>query len=328
MKKLLLVLVKMLISTVLMLVLIRRVDIDHLRVELSSLPIWWLGVGGSVMMLQSLSSGARWQWLLRQSGLHDIGFSWCVRGSMIGSFFNQCLPSSIGGDAVRVVMARQKGLSWRKASASVLAERASGLFCLIFLAFGMGALACLVPDYQHQSLILWAICSVLLAGILGVIGVAFAVQRGFYPKYLAPFFTMPVVAETIALICTIYQNRHAILLLTILGIINSGLNVLVIWLYADVMDVRIMPILMVMPVLLAMLATLVPISLAGWGLREGAMIGLFLLYDVPKASTLVLSVAFGLSTLIAALPGAILWLWPHKKAPDPSTTTPPVVTSS
>jgi hypothetical protein len=59
------------------------------------------------------------------------------------------------------------------------------------------------------------------------------------------------------------------------------------------------------PVLLAMT---LPISIAGWGVREQAMVAAFALVNVPGEGALALSIMFGLLGLIIGLPGGIVWL--------------------
>jgi uncharacterized membrane protein YbhN (UPF0104 family) len=56
------------------------------------------------------------------------------------------------------------------------------------------------------------------------------------------------------------------------------------------------------------LLMVVPISIAGWGVREGGMVvGLGYLGVVPEEA-LVLSILYGFSMLLIALPGGIGWL--------------------
>ncbi|MCH8237952.1 MAG: flippase-like domain-containing protein [Proteobacteria bacterium] len=59
---------------------------------------------------------------------------------------------------------------------------------------------------------------------------------------------------------------------------------------------------------LVILVTTIPISIAGWGVRETAMVGLFGLIGVPAEGALVLSVLFGLIGIAVALPGGAVWL--------------------
>jgi len=63
-----------------------------------------------------------------------------------------------------------------------------------------------------------------------------------------------------------------------------------------------------------MLLTIAPISLAGWGVREGGMIGLFLLIGADKTLVLSMSVLYGLVLLAASLPGLYLFLMNRQKS--------------
>ena len=55
------------------------------------------------------------------------------------------------------------------------------------------------------------------------------------------------------------------------------------------------------------LVTAIPISFAGWGLREGAMVALFAFAGLGAGTALALSLAFGALFLAASLPGCALW---------------------
>ena len=51
-----------------------------------------------------------------------------------------------------------------------------------------------------------------------------------------------------------------------------------------------------------------PISIAGWGVREQAMVTAFALIGVPGEGALALSILFGLIALLFGLPGGVVWL--------------------
>src|SRR6202044_406373 len=53
-----------------------------------------------------------------------------MRFNLIGTFFNQTLPSSIGGDAVRLWLVARGGAGWRAATYSIFVDRAIGLISL------------------------------------------------------------------------------------------------------------------------------------------------------------------------------------------------------
>jgi hypothetical protein len=72
------------------------------------------------------------------------------------------------------------------------------------------------------------------------------------------------------------------------------------------LSVRLLDVVLVMPPV--MLLSSLPISVAGWGVREGAMVIAFSLIDVPQEAALALSVQFALCGYLAATPGALAWL--------------------
>ncbi|MBI3445256.1 MAG: flippase-like domain-containing protein, partial [Magnetospirillum sp.] len=76
--------------------------------------------------------------------------------------------------------------------------------------------------------------------------------------------------------------------------IGLGLNI-------DVIDCLVL----VPPVILIMT---LPISIAGWGVRETAMVAAFGYIGIEGHSALVLSVLFGLGNMATALPGGLVWL--------------------
>ena len=56
-----------------------------------------------------------------------------MRYNVIGTFFNQTLPSSIGGDAVRLWLVARAGAGWRAATYSIFVDRAIGLIALAII---------------------------------------------------------------------------------------------------------------------------------------------------------------------------------------------------
>jgi hypothetical protein len=56
------------------------------------------------------------------------------------------------------------------------------------------------------------------------------------------------------------------------------------------------------------LLTIIPISLAGWGVREGAMVGIFMLVGADETKILAISILYGLLLIISSLPGSYFWV--------------------
>ena len=88
-----------------------------------------------VTTVQIFVGALRWREVSRlcQAPLTDLQ---AFRYNMIGAFFNQTLPSSIGGDAVRLWLVNRTGAGWRAATYSILTDRAIGLIALALIIVG------------------------------------------------------------------------------------------------------------------------------------------------------------------------------------------------
>jgi uncharacterized membrane protein YbhN (UPF0104 family) len=67
---------------------------------------------------------------------------------------------------------------------------------------------------------------------------------------------------------------------------------------------------------LAGLIMVIPISIAGWGVREGVMVVGFGYLGVAPEAALALSILYGLLMLVVALPGGIVWALKRSHTPN------------
>ncbi len=107
--------------------------------------------------------GVRWWLLLRARGLPCSLWN-AFRLSMVGCFFNYCMPGTTGGDLVKAYYAA-KG-SDRKADAviSVVVDRVIGLLGLFVVAGVTGLFMLHEPGARHVTIFIWG------TGLTGAIG--------------------------------------------------------------------------------------------------------------------------------------------------------------
>ena len=79
--------------------------------------------------LQIFLGVLRWREISAECGA-PLETTQAMRFNLIGTFFNQTLPSSIGGDAVRLWLVARAGAGWRAATYSIFVDRAIGLIAL------------------------------------------------------------------------------------------------------------------------------------------------------------------------------------------------------
>lgn len=270
---------------------------------LSTIPAWaWLA-GIVLIALQLPVLALRWVIILRASGA-ELGYGDACRFTYTGFFFNQSLPSSVGGDFMRAFLAWKTGLVFKTAMASVLLERATGLFVLaLFSAFLLtGEPADLGAGWTHASL---AGLMILLA----FIGLAILFLLN---KWLGGSRSDGALWSFLAEIAMQFRNlvrrRNAFTSVFLLGGLSSlmGLSAIAVAAFSQGLPLTYFQVLGVSA--LAIVATVIPVSISGWGVRETFFIWLLTPLGISAEQAFGLSVWFGLASIIASIPGGISWL--------------------
>jgi uncharacterized membrane protein YbhN (UPF0104 family) len=135
----LLTLVKLAISTALIAVLFSRIDATRLWATARSASPLWLATAVIIYFGMILASAWRWGVLLNAQGIH-LSFARLTGSFLVATFFNNFLPSNIGGDVVRVTDTASAAGSKTLAATVVLIDRGIGLLGLVLIA-ALGATA-------------------------------------------------------------------------------------------------------------------------------------------------------------------------------------------
>jgi glycosyltransferase 2 family protein len=242
---------------------------------------------------------SRWH-LILHARKAQIGWWPVARLIMIGQFFNQFLPSSVGGDVARGWLAVRSGVSVSTLIGSILVDRLAGLLAALFLVLaGLPRLSAIVaPD------LMWSVV-ILVVGLLIALAIAVSADtlvprrwlRGNIGHVAAIWHDVRAQMRSITGLC-------ALILSLAIHLITIGAIVLFAWTIG--LDISYPECLIVVPI--ALIASAVPISIAGWGVREGVMVVGFGLYGIDPEQALIPSVLLGFATAIVALPGGCLWL--------------------
>ncbi|MEZ5582685.1 MAG: lysylphosphatidylglycerol synthase transmembrane domain-containing protein [Candidatus Competibacteraceae bacterium] len=129
-------LAKALVSVSLIGWILHQVDWPELGRQMNRLTLGSLvlALSSATCLLMLQGPVLAWRWSRIAARLHNpLRFSRATGITFVGLFFNQTLPTSIGGDAVRVWLAHREGIPLRYATNSVLLERLSGLLTLVLM---------------------------------------------------------------------------------------------------------------------------------------------------------------------------------------------------
>src|SRR4051812_24108588 len=165
MRAFLILLLRIAVSLALLYLALRGINFAAIQVRLSQINIGWIMLALAITIFQILLGALRWREVSALCGapLTDLQ---AFRYNMIGAFFNQTLPSSIGGDAVRLWLIGRTGVGWRAASYSILTDRAVGLIALALIivaslpwSYGM------IPDENGRLALVLVDAAALAAGV-------------------------------------------------------------------------------------------------------------------------------------------------------------------
>jgi uncharacterized membrane protein YbhN (UPF0104 family) len=300
-KKLLLLGLKILASGALLWVIFRHIDISQAAAQIRGASMLPLGAALLFSVLVLCLNAWRWQLILEVSGF-PRRLPRLLAHTFIGFFFSQATPSTVGGDGVRAWLVYRDGATLSQALRSVLIERLLGLGILVVVA--AAGFPWLLAR-MSSGLALWraeaAVLGVITIGILSL----WLVQRSEWLLRFRIGRGLHALADDI---WAILRRPKAAMLFGISSLISQVLSCLTVWAVGNAIGVSLSwaTVLIVMPSVFVVAA--LPISIAGWGLREGAvMVGLGL-FGVSATDAVAISVLVGLIYLAVGLAGGVVWL--------------------
>ncbi|MDQ4030051.1 MAG: flippase-like domain-containing protein [Actinomycetota bacterium] len=251
----------------------------------------------------------RWQLLLRAKGIRDR-LPWLTRAYFVAYAAGQLLPTSVGGDAVRIFeTARRHPGRTGPIAGSVLLERALGGAATLALG-GVGFL--LAVGRYDVGAYLWLEAAFVVATVLlGVVLFSRAARR---PLALAvPLLRRIRLDKPVR---AVYEGIHAYrenggLLAALFGLtlVVQALRILAIWLCGEAagIDLSWRPYYVMGPMLF--LVMLVPFTVNGLAVREAFFVSFLGTLGIAADPAFATGFLFFLVTLVLALPGAAMLLW-------------------
>lgn len=303
-KNRLLFLAKIAISAGLIWFLFGKIDLGAAADRALSAEPLYMAVGCLLLGVQMGIGGGRW-WCVMRTMKSPLNIFEAVRLFWIGNFFSQVLPSSVGGDPVRVYLAYKDGMALRVAINSVLLERIVALVSLVVLVVIVQPWFLPNLNDQDQRTVLMSL-GILVASTAIGLAVLTNVDRlpARWRQYRVAHAMVNLASDTRRVF---FSRKHtaSILIVGVMSQINLSLVVYFLGLSLQV-PASLIDYLVIMPVVV--LVTTIPISIAGWGVRESAMVAALALVGVPGDGAFVLSILVGIMTVVAMMPGGMLWV--------------------
>jgi uncharacterized membrane protein YbhN (UPF0104 family) len=308
MRRILLSTIKILVSAALLYFALRKANFSDLASRINIASLGWIGVAIAVTFFQIFVGVLRWREVSMECGA-PLGAMQAMRFNVIGAFFNQTLPSSIGGDAVRLWLVARGGAGWRAATYSIFVDRAIGLIALaVVIVASLPWSYNLIGDPHGRSALL-IVDFAALAGGLGFLVLGWLpwpwLKRWWGTHHL---HACSVIANRV-----IFSRAHGPKI-AMLSVLVHVLAVVTAWCVVQSIAAPVMfgQVFQLVPPV--MLITMLPISIAGWGVREATM-GLAFGYAGLMANEGInVSLLFGAVSFIVGAVGGLVWIFSAEKA--------------
>jgi len=298
---------KILVSASLMALVLSQVNMGNVIGALAQVKVGWLLLALGLNFVGAFLTASRWRLLLAAQGTRTTTFH-LMKCWLVACFFNQFLPSTVGGDAFRIYDTWRLGASKASAVAVIGVDRLLGLFSLMM--FGVLALflsSAMLEERAFLSIFVWA----------AVAGLGLISAWVFFPNAWIEQFVDRVLAlfpGAVRRIATrfheaigVFRGRTSVLAYGLSLSTLLQFNVIVFYLLIGRslgVDLSVLDYMLVIPI--ASIVLLLPFTINGVGLREGVFTLLFGLYGISAGQSVAFAwVAFAMFAVFGSIGGVV-----------------------
>ncbi len=303
------IILKLLISFILIIFLIRRIGISSIMEEISSVSVGWILIALGIFVISHFIGSYQW-WLLLRTDKIKIHLSRAIGFYFVGLFFNNFLPSSLGGDLFRMFDIHKFSRNDTSAVSSVIIDRFMGFFVLSCFAVLAFPVILLENAFNQKYLIFF---------IIFITAWIFTFFLFFNKKFAQPFAWVyeKLTPEGIHLktrqvyrkIHNFGRSRSLFLKLILLSLVIQSLRISMHYMVARSLGVEISYIYFFFIIPFIALASSLPISVGGIGIRESVGMILFsTLAGIQNDIAVSIEFLAYLVAIFSSLPGGIIFI--------------------
>src|SRR5580765_6881630 len=301
---------KLSVSVILLVVLFSRIDVAQLWQTAKEASVPWLLVAITIFALSTVVAAWRWNLLLKAQHI-EITLGSLLGSFLVATYFNNFLPSNIGGDVIRISDTARHTNSKTLATTVVLMDRILGLIALVFVA-ALGATA--IGRLHHAAAPIWPVW--LWAGFLA--GAAATTPAVFAPagfgKLLRPLTVfhpewVGTRIETLTGALARFRDQPSALARCFGGALFVQATMVVFYFaVADALhlDVSFSDLAVVVPI--SFVVQMLPVSVNGFGVREATFSFYFTRIGQPIESALLVSLVAQALVILFSLTGAAVYI--------------------
>jgi glycosyltransferase 2 family protein len=289
--------------------IVSKVDFRTTADILRNASLGWLALSVAILVGTVPALAKRWGWLLAAHGIVE-GLRWLTRAYFVAYTAGQVLPTSLGGDAVRVVetVRRHPGRT-AVVTGTVLLERGLGGAATVLL----GALGFLLAIGRYDVTAYIWLEGVFVFGTLVLAFLFFARSARPLLRRVQPLLERVRLARPLR---AFYEGVHHYrgrprLLAGVFAttLVVQTVRILGIWATAEAVGIGLSPVIYFVFGPLLFLVMLVPFTLNGLAVREAFFVSFLGSVGVGADQAFAAGFLYFLVTVLLALPGGVIMLW-------------------
>jgi uncharacterized protein (TIRG00374 family) len=294
--------IKILVSTTLIGVLVWNLDWTEFVADLKSMDPFLATVAFILLWIQYPLSAVKWQKSLKLHGI-DYPVLYLLRVHCIAFFFNNFLPTSIGGDAYRSYRTMDAAKRPAHAISAVIMERLIGLISLVLLGYVAAIILINRGSLLHQHLVTIAV----VIGFIGIVGTWIFWKTGSHEKLWARLKRIRRLEPIIDSIRVINRNKSHFSGLLIQSIIYQASAIFTVSLIFASVDLPGKIIESGFTAAAAGVAGILPISINGIGVVESSFVVAALETGLPYQQALLVTISLRAFMFLASVIFGILY---------------------
>ena len=291
-------------------VIVSKVNLDDVWLAFTMADKWLIAGAFLLYFVGLCIIATRWKLLLRVQGVTASLFT-LIKSMMVAIFFNNFLPSTIGGDAMRAYDTWKLGGDKTQSVSIVFIDRLFGVFTLFILA--LLALLLTSTGISFIPNIKFWILMAVAAGFIGIYILFFQARpiSQFLHRHAQTKPNLLIrLVEKIFDVFAVYNGKPGVLfsalLLSLLLQINVILHYYLLALSLGI-DIPLQAMFIIVPV--AIVVMMMPVSINAIGVREAIFVTMFGLYGVSNADALAFAwISFILITVLGIIGGLVFMM--------------------
>jgi len=298
------ILLRITISITLLFIIIYTIGFERIKQQLSHTIFWLFLLALIVENFGVMISAKKWQMLLHDKKI-EISYMDSLSYYYIGSFFNTMMPSSVGGDVIKAYMLGKK-VDKIKVFSSVIMDRLTGLIAVIFIA--VLAIASFYPLLPRHVIPL-----ILLIVIFFFLSLLLLIKTSFFEQLLDIIFQRWKRPRNffhgIIMSLKTYKDKKLLLSALLISFLFHLLMILNNYVLSISIGMDIPLIYFFIFVPIAELLVALPISIQGFGVREGSYAILFSSVGTSYAAAFSIGFLDQIVKVVVSIIGGIIYVF-------------------